>query len=86
MAHTHHISTTGGLLTVQTFSNEFEERKFYSMVKNESETIFSQKLPENAGKTFSEVRSKVFDRLMYVYLSNELEGFENYDEPFSNKP
>lgn len=78
MAHTHHISTGGGLVKVQTFPDEFEERKFYSRVKDKSEIVFRQNLPENQGKTLSEIQSKVWQELMYRYISQDLEGFENY--------
>lgn len=84
-SHTHHISTDGGNLEVKTFSNEFEERNFHSLVRDKADKIFSQNLPENKGKTIYDIRSKVFDELIYVYLSNELEGFDNYDKPFSDR-
>lgn len=86
MAHTHHISTGGGFSKVQTFPDEFEERKFYSRVKNESEIVFSQNLPENQGKTLSEIQSKVWHELMYRYIHCDLEGFNNYDNPSNLRP
>ena len=86
MAHTHHISTGGGLLKVQTFADEFEERKFYSRVKDKSEIVYRQNLPENQGKTLSEIQSKVWQELMYRYIHCDLEGFDNYYNSSNSRP
>jgi hypothetical protein len=86
MAHTHHISTGAGLSKVQTFPDEFEQRKFYSRVKDKSEIIFRQNLPENQGKTLSDIQSIVWQELMYRYIHNDLEGFDNYDNSSNLRP
>ena len=82
MGHTHGVLTGGGSISVDTFPNEYEENKFLQIVNIRATDEFNKRLPENEGKTFSEVRSMVFDALMYVYISRELVGFSNYDEPF----
>lgn len=86
MAHTHHISTGGGFSKVQTFPDEFEERKFYSMVKDKSEIVFRQNSQENKGKTLSEIQSKIWQELMYRYISQDLDGFDNYDNSSNSRP
>jgi hypothetical protein len=86
MAHTHHISTGAGFSKVNTFPDEFEERKFYSRVRDKSEIVFRQNLPENKGKTLSEIQSIVWQELMYRYISQDLEGFNNYDNPSNLRP
>ena len=45
----------------------------------EEKTKKDFKLIENEGKTFSEVRAKIHNELMYIYISRDLEGFENFD-------
>jgi len=79
MGHRHGISTAGGSVSINTFSDEWEEKKFHSMVKLRADEEFEARLPQNKGKDYSAVKSKVFERLMYVYISRELEGFNNYD-------
>ena len=86
MAHTYHISTGGGFSKVNTFPDEFEQRKFYSRVRDKSDIIFRQNLPENKDKTLSDIQSKVWHELMYRYIHCDLEGFDNYDNSSKSRP
>lgn len=63
--------------TVSTFANDNEVISFMELVEKKTKKDFN--LIENKGKTFSEVRAKVHNELMNVYLSRDLEGFENFD-------
>lgn len=63
--------------TVSTFANDNEVISFMELVEKKTKKDLS--LIENKGKTFSEVRVNVHNELMYIYISRDLEGFENYD-------
>ena len=67
----------GGTKTVSTFANDNEVTHFIKLVEEKAKRDF--KLIENEGNTFSEVRTKVHNELIYIYLSRDLEGFENFD-------
>ena len=63
--------------TVSTFANDNEVISFMELVEKKTKKDLS--LIENKGKTFSEVRVNVHNELMYIYISRDLEGFENFD-------
>lgn len=67
----------GGTKTVSTFANDNEVTYFMKLVEEKAKKDF--KLIEHEGISFSEVRGKVHNELIYVYLSRDLEGFENFD-------
>ena len=76
MIKTQYIGAMGGK-TVSTFANDNEVISFMELVEKKTKKDLS--LIENKGKTFSEVRVNVHNELMYIYISRDLEGFENYD-------
>ena len=76
MIKTQYIGAMGGK-TVSTFANDNEVISFMELVEKKTKKDFS--LIENEGKTYSEVRANVHNELMYIYLSRDLEGFENFD-------
>ena len=76
MIKTQYIGAMGGK-TVSTFANDNEVISFMELVEKKTKKDLS--LIENKGKTFSEVRVNVHNELMYIYISRDLEGFENFD-------
>lgn len=70
------MGASGGK-TVSTFANDNEMMRFVNLVDEKAKKDF--KLIENESSNFSEVRAKVHNELMWVYLSRDLEGFENFD-------
>ena len=82
MGHKHGVLVSGGIAGVSTFPNDEELKKFRLLVNSKATDEFNARLPQNEGKDFSTVRGEVSVRLMYVYISRELEGFDNYDKPY----